>query len=129
MSLISSAMTACVMIDRTTAPDGSGGYIPTWVEGASFDAAITYDTSIQARVGEVQGVKSLYTVTTRKEMNLQSRDIFKRLKDDKIFRVTSDGDDNETPSLARLNMRQVTAEEFVLTGTIHPKETQQGNSP
>ena len=47
-------------------------------------------------------------------MNLQARDIFKRLEDNKIFRVTSDGDDNKTPAGARLNMRQVTAEEYTL---------------
>ena len=121
MSLLDNAMTSCIMLDRTTVSDGAGGYIPTWVEGAEFDAAITYDTSMQARVGEVQGVKSLYTVTTRKSMNLQGRDVFKRLEDNKIFRVTSDGDDNKTPSGARLNMRQVTAEEYVLTGNITPK--------
>lgn len=114
MSLLDNAMTRCVMMDRSTAPDGAGGFIPTWTEGARFDAAITFDTSMQARIGEVQGVKSLYTVTTRKTMNLQYRDVFKRLEDGKIFRVTSDGDDNITPSSARLNMRQVTAEEYTL---------------
>lgn len=116
MSLLNSAMTQCVMMDRTTTPDGSGGYIPSWTEGAQFDAAITFNTSMQARVAEVQGVKSLYTVTTRKTMNLQGRDIFKRLEDGKVFRVTSDGDDNKTPSNARLDMRQVTAEEYTLPG-------------
>lgn len=116
MSLLDNAMTPCVLMDRTTVPDGAGGYVPTWVDGAQFDAAITFDTSIQARIGEVQGVKSLYTVTTRKIMNLQGRDIFRRLEDGKIFRVTSDGDDNKTPSSARLNMRQVTAEEYTLPG-------------
>lgn len=116
MSLLDSAMTPCVLMDRVTVSDGTGGYIPTWKDGAQFDAAITFDTSMQARVGEVQGVKSLYTVTTRKNMNLQGRDIFKRLEDGKTFRVTSDGDDNKTPSSAQLNMRQVTAEEYVLPG-------------
>lgn len=116
MNLLDNAMTTCVMMDRTTAPDGAGGYIPAWKEGAEFKAAITYDTSIQARVGEVQGVKSLYTVITRKNMNLQGRDVFKRLEDNKIFRVTSDGDDNKTPPSARLDMRQVTAEEYTLPG-------------
>ena len=116
MSLLDNAMTSCVMLDRTTISDGAGGYISTWVEGATFQAAITFDTSIQARVGEVQGVKSLYTVTTRKNMNLQDKDVFRRLEDGKIFRVSSDGDDNKTPPSAHLNMRQVTAEEYTLPG-------------
>lgn len=116
MGLIENAMTQCVIMDRSTTPDGAGGYIPTWKEGAQFQAAITYDSSMQARIGEVQGVKSLYTVTTRKTMTLQGRDIFKRLEDGKIFRVTSDGSDKKTPSSARLDMRQVTAEEYTLPG-------------
>lgn len=116
MSLLNDAMTACVLMDRSTVPDGAGGYIPTWTDGARFEAAITFDSSMQARIGEVQGVKSLYTVTTRKTMNLQFRDVFKRLEDGKIFRVTSDGDDKITPPSARLDMRQVTAEEYTLPG-------------
>jgi hypothetical protein len=67
---------------------------------------------MQARIAEAQGVKSLYTITTTKNVNLQFHDVFKRVSDNKIFRVTSDGDDNKTPASASLNMRQVTAEEF-----------------
>ena len=58
---------------------------------------------------------ALYTVTTKKAINLQYHDVFKRLTDSKIFRVTSDGDDKHTPKSAGLNMRQVSAEEWILT--------------
>jgi hypothetical protein len=47
-------------------------------------------------------------------MNLQYHDIFKRKSDNKIFRVTSDGDDKHTPPSATLDMRQVSAEEYTL---------------
>jgi hypothetical protein len=53
-------------------------------------------------------------VTTRKTKLLEYHDVFRRESDSKIFRVTSDGDDKHTPESAGLNMRQVTAEEFVL---------------
>ena len=59
MSLIDEAMTPCVMVDRTTQPDGEGGIITTWVEGAAFNAAITFDNSIEAKAAAVQGVTSL----------------------------------------------------------------------
>jgi hypothetical protein len=49
-------------------------------------------------------------------MNLQYHDIFRRVEDGKIFRVTSDGDDKKTPESATLNMREVTAEEWSLNG-------------
>lgn len=114
MSLLSSAMTECVIVDKKTRPDGEGGVITEWVDGAPFMAAIVFDTSMQARVAEQQGVKSLYTVTTGKSMVMQYHDVFRRLDDGKVFRVTSDGDDKYTPPTASINMRQVTAEEWVL---------------
>lgn len=113
MSLLSEAMENCIMMDKTTVSDGRGGFITEWHDGASFDAAITFDSSMQARAAEAAGVKSLYTITTAKNVNLQYHDVLRRPSDGKIFRVTSDGDDKKTPASATLNMRQVTAEEFV----------------
>ena len=114
MSLLDAAMESFVMLDKTTVPDGYGGFISSYTEGAEFSAAATFDTSIQARVAGVQGVTSLYTITTSKAINLQYHDVAKRLSDNKIFRITSDGDDKKTPASATLNMRQVTAEEWSL---------------
>lgn len=99
-------------MDKTTTADGYGGYHTTWVEGAEISVAIVYDSSMQARVAEKQGVTALYTLTTRKNVNLQYHEIIKRVEDGKLFRVTSDGDDQKTPASASLNMRQVSAEEL-----------------
>lgn len=112
MSLLSEAMEKCTMLDKTTTSDGRGGFTTAWTDGAAFDAAIVFDSSMQARVAEASGVKALYTITTAKNVNLQYHDVFRRESDSKIFRVTSDGDDKKTPNSASLNMRQVTAEEF-----------------
>lgn len=114
MSLLSEAMEKCIMLNKQTTADGYGGYITTWADGAEFDAAIVFDTSLQARTAEKQGVTSLYTVTTQKSLTLEYHDVFRRVRDSKIFRVTSDGDDKFTPASASLNMRQVTAEEWSL---------------
>lgn len=114
MSLLSEAMENCILLNRQTVSDGYGGYTSSWVEGAEFTAAIVLDTSIEARTAEQAGVTALYTVTTKKAMNLQYHDVFKRLRDNKIFRVKSDGDDKHTPQSAGLNMRQVEAEEWEL---------------
>lgn len=114
MSLLDEAMEEFVMIDKTTEPDGYGGVRPVWTPGASFQAAAVLDNSMQARIAEKQGVTALYTITTRKNMNLQYHDVLRRVSDEKIFRVTSDGDDKKTPGSANLNMRQVSAEEWRL---------------
>lgn len=112
MSLLSDAMTECMMLDAVTAPDGYGGIVTTYVSGAAFNAAIVLDTSMQAKIAEKQGVTGLYTVTTAKNINLQYHNVFRRAEDGKVFRVTSDGDDKKTPKTAGLNMRQVSAEEY-----------------
>lgn len=114
MSLLQEAMTDCTMLDKRTQSDGRGGWITSWIDGAEFRAAIVYDSSIEARQAQAQGVTALYTVTTTKANNLQYHDVFRREEDGKLFRVTSDGDDRHTPPSASLNMRQVSAEEWAL---------------
>ena len=113
MSLLSDAMEACVILNKQTSLDEYGGYVKTWTDGAEFQAAIVFDTSIEARAAEVQGVTSRYTVTTSRALTLEYHDVFRRVRDGKLFRVTSDGDDKYTPRAATLDMRQVTAEELV----------------
>ena len=114
MSLLSEAMENCIILDKQTTPDGYGGVITSWVDGAPFDAAIVLNNSMEARIGQQQGVTALYTITTNKNITLQYQDVFRRERDGKIFRVTSDGDDDHTPNSAGLNMRQVSAEEWKL---------------
>lgn len=114
MSLVDNAMTATYIMDKRSVPDGRGGVITQYVEGAEIMAAYSFDTSVEARIGQQQGAESRYTLTTRKSVNLQYHDVVKRKSDNKIFRVTSDGDDNYTPATSALNMRQVEAEEWEL---------------
>ena len=116
MSLLLDAMETCTIIDKHTQPDGRGGVVTTWEDGAQIEAAIVFDSSLQARTAQAQGVKSLYTITTVKSVVMQFHDVIRRERDGKIFRITSDGDDKATPAAAALNMRQVTAEEYTING-------------
>lgn len=102
----------CVMLDKKTVPDGLGGTMTEYVEGAKFIAAVEFNGSIEAKIAAVQGVKSLYKVITKKAMSFDYHDVFKRLKDGKVFRITSNGDDNQTPKSAWLDMRSTDAEEY-----------------
>lgn len=115
MSLLTDQMADCVyLIKIPNSDDGYGGYWTEWQEGVKFKAAISFDDSIEARTAEKQGVTSIYTITVNKAMMLDYHDVFKRLEDGKIFRVTSDGDDKFTPNSSSLDMRVVTAEEWRL---------------
>ena len=114
MSLLDVVTEQFQMLDKTTVDDGIGGYERRWVDGAKFYAAISVDDSTQAQVAMAQGVKDVYTVVTKRSINLQFHDVFRRLSDGKIFRCTTDGDDKKSPATAGLNMRTVRAEEWVL---------------
>ncbi len=78
MSLLEEAMEDCTMIDKTTVEDGLSGTKAVYVDGAKFKCATTLNTSTEARIAEQQGVKSLYTATTRKNVNIQFHDVFRR---------------------------------------------------
>ena len=113
MSLLTQAMEDVVLMEKRREPDGESGFLPTvWVDGAPFKAAITFNSSIEARTAEKQGVTSRYTVTAPLNAKLEYHDVIRRLRDGKIFRITSDGDDVQTPASASFQFLQVEAEEW-----------------
>lgn len=114
MSLLEDAMVSCHMLDKKTVPDGYGGYTQDYTEGVQFLAAINKENSIQSKIAEVQGVRDLYTITVKRELMLDYHDCIVRDSDNKVFRVTSNGIDNESPKSSTLNMRVVSAEEWNL---------------
>ena len=115
VGLMNDFVEGCTLIEKTRVPDGEGGWTVGWADGMDFQAAITYDTTLQARVAESEGMKATYTVTTEKTMPLDFHDVFRRKRDGQIFRVTSQGDDKRTPPSASFQVSQVAAEEWSLT--------------
>lgn len=113
--LITYMMTPCVLMEKKRTPDGEGGFLVQWAEGADFDAAVVHDQTMQARIAEKEGVTSVYTVTTRRGTLLEYHDVFKRVSDGAVFRVTSNGGDKKSPEFGTLDIAQVTAERWELT--------------
>ncbi len=114
LMLIDVFKTDCVMMDKPSIPDGIGGFTHEWVEGAGFTAAIVKDNTLEASVAEHEGVTEVYTVTVSKTLPLEYHDVFKRLSDGAVFRVTSNTTDSRTPSVASFQFGQVKAERWVL---------------
>ena len=110
--LIRSAMTPCVMIVKTREPDGQGGTVTQYTEGAAFMAAITKNKTLEAVRAEKEGVTELYLVTTAKGVGLDYGETFKRLSDGAKFRVTSNAKDSETPKAASFSFERVRAERW-----------------
>ena len=114
MSLLTQAMEDVVMLEKKRKPDGEGGFLPAvWVDGAPFKAAITFNSCMEATTDEKQGVTSRYTITAPLNAKLEYHDVVRRLRDGKVFRITSDGDDVQTPASASFQFLQVEAEEWI----------------
>ena len=112
MNLLNEATEDFIMIDETTRPDGRGGFETVYVEGAPFQAAATKDTSTEAKIAEKDGFTAVYTILTKRAINLPFNKIVKRVSDGFYFRITSEGADGATPSSAGLDIREVTAEKW-----------------
>ena len=113
-NLLDGEVQKCQFITPVRAKDGVGGWITQYVDGETFDAAFDFDGSPEAKIAAAMGVTSQYTVTSGRELTLEYHEIFRRLSDGMVFRVTSNGNDRKTPPSAGLNMRQVSAEEYKL---------------
>ena len=114
MSLISAMMEPCKILNHIRQDDPYGSWTETYTEGATFNATIIKNSTTEAVVAERQGIKEIYTVVTAKGFPLSYHDVFKRMKDDAIFRVTSESTDSEAPVRSTIQIEKVTAERWEL---------------
>ena len=115
MSLIDEAMTGCVMLVRSSEPDGQGGEKTVWKDGEAFSAAIGADSPSVVISAERETLKRAVTVTTYLPKLLKFGEVFRREEDGAVFRVTSDSGDMKIPALASFQIAQCRAERWELT--------------
>ena len=110
MNLIDSRMEDAVMLDLVSVPDGFGGVVKEWRDGAAFRAAILMKSTTDAEIAYQQGAKRLYTVYTRQIVRLERGDRFRRVSDGRVLRVTSDAVEDKIPGSSALDLYRVQAE-------------------
>lgn len=113
--LIFDIMDKCRIMNHIRADDPYGSSTDTWTEGTAFDAAIIKNSTTEAIVAEKQGITEIFTVVTKKGFVLDYHDVFKRVSDGQVFRVTSNVTDSEAPNASTVKIAKVTAEKWVLT--------------
>ena len=118
MSLLEEAYKDLTVVNKSIEPDGYGGVVTTWADGASIKGAIVYDGSTEMQVAKAMGVTATYTLTVNKDVILDYHTVIRRESDKKIFRLTTNSDDMKTPESAGLNMRQYKCEEWTLNGQV-----------
>ena len=114
MTLIEGMMESCVMMDKTSAPDGMGGFTYKWVDGAEFSATFIKASSPEITLAEMQGASEQYTVVTYSNVTLDYHDVFKRTSDNAVFRVTGFNRDAEAPEVSSIQISKVTAERWTI---------------
>ena len=114
MSLLTQMMEDCKILNHVRIDDDFGGYTDTWSEGATFKAAIAKNSSPEQLVAEQQGVSEQFTVVVDRNFSLDYHDVFKRLSDNSIFRVTSRTTDSTAHPASTVKIAKVTAERWVL---------------
>lgn len=114
MSLLTQMMEECQILNHVRTDDDFGGYTESWTEGATFKAAIAKMSSPELVVAEKQGVSETFTVVVEETFSLDYHDVFKRLSDNAIFRVTSRTTDSTAHPASTVKIAKVTAERWVL---------------
>ena len=126
MSLLNEYMETFAFMDKSHVSDGEGGYTITWTQSkATFTAALRFDSSVQAKRAQAEGVRDLYTNITQKSTEIDYNDVVKRLSDGTTYRVTTNGKDKKTPASAGLNMRAVSAELWEIPDYTEPDTTEE----
>lgn len=110
MSLLDDFSRVCVIMEKTRQPDGEGGYITTWSEGAEFVNHQALDTSIEAQVAESQQTASAYSALVDKAVPIEYGDYFKDLQLGAVYRVTSRPEEKQAPKSASFSLKYFTAE-------------------
>lgn len=99
----------CVM-NWISQPDGGGGFVWDWQDGATFSGGIVLNSTTQMQIAQQTGTKAVYTLTTSVRMPFEAGDVVKRMRDDALFKITSDPEDMKTPSISDISGWQVTME-------------------
>lgn len=101
-------------MEKTRTPDGAGGYITTWTEGAEFLNYQALNTSMEARRAEKEGVTSLYSALVNRDVPIEYNDFFRDRDTGETYRVTSEPKDKQAPKSASFALKYFTAERKAL---------------
>lgn len=114
LNLIESMMEDCVFLNKVKVDDPVGGYKDDYQDGIAFKAAIIKNSTTEAQIAEKNGITEIFTIVTDKSMSLEFHDVFRRVSDNEIFRVTSRAVDSQAPMASTVQIAKVTAERWVL---------------
>lgn len=99
-----------IMLDWKSSEMPGGGISWEWEDGASFKAGFVVLSSAEMVIAEAGGMKSQFRLTSKKLLVLERNDIIRRVKDGKLYRITTNQQDAETPDVALVQFATCRAE-------------------
>lgn len=115
MNLLESMYEPYVMMDKVSVDDDVGTFKYTWVEGATFNGYVKKVNAPEVTIAEQQGVNELFIVIVPKPVPLEYHDVFKRLSDGAVFRMTSLTLDDAAPAASTVQIAKGNCERWELT--------------
>lgn len=110
MSLLTDFGKPCVILEKTRLPDGDGGYITDWQDGAEFMNYQALDASMEARRAEKEGVTSVYSALVDLSVPIEYGDYYRDKETGLTYRVTSNPEEKKAPASASFRLKYFTAE-------------------
>ena len=96
MSLLDEHKEDFAFMDKAHTVDEEGNAVVSWSQSeATFKASIRFDSSVQAKRAQAEGVQDLYTLIVSKDIDLEYNDVVKRIDDGTTYRITTSGKDNK----------------------------------
>ena len=115
LNLLEGMYEPCVMMDKTSVDDVVGTFKYVWVEGAKFNAYVKKVNAPEVTIAEQQGVNELFIVIVPKDTPLEYHDVFKRVSDGAVFRMTSLTLDDAAPAVSSVQIAKGNCERWELT--------------
>lgn len=97
-------------LNKISNSDGLGGIEFIYMEGAKFKGVITIESNTETRIAEQQGLKSIYTLSTSKGIQIDFGDLIK--SEDKVYKVVSVKNELQTPHFSNLDLQQYELERY-----------------
>ena len=110
MSLLDERMEDFVVLDKITAPDGYGGTIVSYRDGAVFPAVATQLQSQQLEVAYQDGQKRIYAIYFKPIAALEKGMRIKRARDGLTFTISASPDPNQTSTFSGIPLLRTTME-------------------
>lgn len=117
MSLLDVTKLSFTVLEQKNTDDGYGGYIAVWADKFSFDGNLYVTQKKAVSEADRAEIYDFYTLLTPRSIEIKFHDVIRvdtgKYKG-KIFRITTQADEDFTPSTATLDLKAYSMEHWKL---------------